>query len=80
MEAFMVVVRAWIILAKSAVDGSAIGKEVEAAEAVGEVGADGVVAAGLECGAEVEENHRLADTKLSRAWAPRVGGPWLLRS
>ena len=68
----MVVVRAWIILARSAVDGSAIGKEVEAAEAVDE--------AGLECGAEMEEERRLADTKLSRTWAPRVGGPWLLSS
>ena len=74
----MVVVRAWIILARSAVDGSAIGKAVEAAEAVGETGEGGEVAAGLECGAEVEEDRRLADTKLSRAWAPRVGGPWLL--
>ena len=56
-------------------DGSAIGKDVEAAEAVGEAGVDGEVAAGLECGAEVEEDRRLADTKLSRTWAPRVGGP-----
>lgn len=64
------VVRAWIILARSVVDGSVIGKDVEAAEVVGEV-----VAAGLECGADVEEDRRLADTKLSRAWAPRVGGP-----
>ena len=76
----MVVVRAWIILARSAVDGSAIGKDVEAAEAVGEAGVDGEVAAGLECGAEVEEERQLADTKLSRTWAPRVGGPWLLSS
>jgi hypothetical protein len=76
----MVVVRSWIILARSAVDGSAIGEEVEAAEAVGEAGADGMVAAGLECGAEVEEDRRLADTKLSRTWAPRDGGPWLLSS
>ena len=76
----MVVVRAWIILARSAVDGSAIGKEVKAAEALGEAGVDGAVAAGLECGAEVEEERRLADTKLSRTWAPRVGGPWLLSS
>ena len=75
----MVVVRAWIILARSAVDGSAIGKDVEAAEAVGEAGVDGEVAAGLECRAEVEDR-RLADTKLSRTWAPRVGGPWLLNS
>ena len=76
----MVVVRAWIILGRSAVDGSAIGKVVEAAEVVGEAGVDGEVAAGLECGAEVEEDRRLADTKLSRTWAPRVGGPWLLSS
>ena len=75
MVAFMVVVRAWIILARSVVDGSAIGKAVEAAEAVGEAGEDGEVAVGLECGAEVEEDRRLADTKLSRTWAPRVGGP-----
>ena len=65
----MVVVKAWIILARSAVDGSAIGKEVEAVDE-----------AGLECGAEVEEERQLADTKLSRTWAPRVGGPWLLSS
>ena len=71
----MVAVRAWIILARSAVDGSAIGKDVEAAEAVGEAGVDGEVAAGLECGAEVEEDRWLADIKLSRTWAPRVGGP-----
>jgi len=76
----MVVVRAWIILARSAVDGTTVGKAVEAAEAVGEAGVDGEVAARLECGAEVEEDRRLADTKLSRAWAPRVGGPWLLSS
>ena len=63
----MVVVRAWIILARSAVNGSAIGKDVEAAEAVGE--------AGLECGAEVEEDRRLADTKLSRASVLKVAGP-----
>ena len=75
----MVVVRAWIILARSAVDGSAIGKDVEAAEAVGEAGVDGEVAAGLECGAEVEEDRRLADTKLSRASVLKVAGP-LLRS
>ena len=44
----MVVVRAWIILARSAVDGSAIGKEVEAAEAVDEAGVEGGVAVGLQ--------------------------------
>ena len=47
-------------------DGSAIGKDVEAAEAVGEAGVDDEVAVGLECGAEVEEDRRLAGTKLSR--------------
>ena len=56
-------------------DGSAIGKDVEAAEAVGEAGVDGEVAAGLECGAEVEEDRRLADTKLSRASVLKVAGP-----
>ena len=71
----MVAVRAWIILARSAVDGSAIGKDVEAAEAVGEAGVDGEVAAGLECGAEVEEDRRLADTKLSRASVLKIAGP-----
>ena len=60
----MVVVKAWIILARSAVDGSAIGKEVEAVDE-----------AGLECGAEVEEERRLADTKLSRASVLKVAGP-----
>ena len=44
----MVVVRAWIILARSAVDGLAIGKDVEAVEAVGEAEVDGEVAVGLE--------------------------------
>jgi len=71
----MVVVRAWIILARSAVGGSAIGKDVEAAEVAGEAGVDGEVAAGLECGAEVEEDRRLADTKLSRASVLKVAGP-----
>ena len=71
----MVVVRAWIILARSAVDGAAIGKEVEAAKAVGEAGVDGAVAAGLECGAEVEEDRQLTDTKLSRASVLKVAGP-----
>ena len=71
----MVVVRAWIILARSAVDGSAIGKDVEAAEAVGEAGVDGEVAAGLECGAEVEEDRQLTDTKLSRASVLKVASP-----
>ena len=52
----MVVVRAWIILARSAVDGSATSKDVEAAKAVGEAGVDGEVAAGLECGVEVEDH------------------------
>ena len=56
-------------------DGSAISKDVEAAEAVGEAGVDDEVAVGLECGAEVEEDRWLADIKLSRTWAPRVGGP-----
>ena len=66
-------------MARSAVDGSAIGKDVEAAEAVGEAGVDGEVAVGLECGVEVEEDRRLADTKLSRASVLKVAGP-LLRS
>jgi len=57
------------------VDDSAIGKDVEAAEAVGEAGVDGEVAAGLECGAEVEEDRRLADTKLSRASVLKIAGP-----
>jgi hypothetical protein len=70
MEAFMVVVRAWIILARSAVDGSAMGDDVEVAEVVGD--------AGLASGVEVEEDRWLADTRLSRAWASREGGPWLL--
>ena len=56
-------------------DDSAIGKDVEAAEAVGEAGVDGEVAAGLECGAEVEEDRRLADTKLSRASVLKIAGP-----
>ena len=56
-------------------DGSAIGKEVEAAEVVGEAGVDGAVAAGLECGAEVEEDRWLVDTKLSRASVLKVAGP-----
>jgi hypothetical protein len=76
----MAVVRAWIILARSAVDGSAMGEDVDAAELVGEAGAEGTVAAGLEYGVEVEEDRRLADTRLSRALVPKVGGPWLLNS
>jgi hypothetical protein len=50
------------------------------AEWVGEAGADGVAVVGWFCGAEVEEDRRNPDTKLSRAWAPKVGGPWLLNS
>ena len=62
-------------MARSAVDDSAIGKDVEAAEAVGEARVDGEVAAGLECGAEVEEDRWLVDTKLSRASVLKVAGP-----
>ena len=56
-------------------DGSAIGKDVKDAEAVGEAGVDDEVAVGLECGVEVEEDHRLADTKLSRASVLKVACP-----
>ena len=48
-------------------DGSAIGMDAEATEAVGVEGVDGEVAIGLDCGAEVEEDRQLTDTKLSRA-------------
>ena len=81
MEAFMEVVKAWIILARSAVDGSAMGEDMEAVEDEGEVGTDGVVAARWASGGAAEEEECLeADTRLSRALAPKVGGPWLLSS
>jgi hypothetical protein len=64
MEAFMVVVKAWIILARSTVDGSAMDEDVAATELVGEAGAEGVGAARLESGVEVEEDRQLADTRL----------------
>jgi hypothetical protein len=57
-------------------DGSAMGEEVEAAEEGGEAGVvvEGVMAAGG--GAGVAEEARLEpDTRLSRAWTPKVGGP-----
>jgi hypothetical protein len=41
MEAFMEVVKAWIILARSVVDGSAMGEDMEAAEVEGVVVAEG---------------------------------------
>jgi len=53
---------------------------MEAAEIVGEAGADGVVAAGSGGGAEVEEECLEADTRLSKALVPKVGVPWLLSS
>jgi hypothetical protein len=43
MEAFMEVVKAWIILARSAIDGLALGEDMEVAEVDGVVEVGGVV-------------------------------------
>ena len=67
-------------LAKSAVVGSAMGDDMEVVEDEGEVGTDGVAAAGWAGGGAAEEERLEADTRLSRALAPKVGGPWLLSS
>jgi len=67
--------------AKSVVVGSAMGDDMWAVEDEGEVGIGGMVAAGWTGGGAAEEEDRLeADTRLSRAWAPRVAGPLLLSS
>jgi hypothetical protein len=77
----MEVVKAWIILARSAVDGSAMGEDMEAAEVEGEAGVGGVVVVGWGGGGAAEDEGRLeADIRLSRAWTLKVGGPWLLNS
>jgi hypothetical protein len=46
MEAFMEVVKAWIILGRSVVDGLAMGEDMEAAEVDGAAEVRGVVVAG----------------------------------
>jgi len=55
----MEAVRVWMSFAKSAVVGSAMGEDMEAVEDEGEVGTDGVVAAGWAGGGAVEEEERL---------------------
>jgi hypothetical protein len=61
-------------VASSAVEGGSGMAGEDAVEWVGEEG-DGAVAC-----LEDEEDRRLADTKLSRASAPSVAGPWLRSS
>jgi hypothetical protein len=72
--------RVSISLAKLVVVGSAMDAEMEAAEADGEAGAavGGVVVAGG--GAGADEACLEPNTRLSRALAPKVGGPWFLSS
>jgi hypothetical protein len=79
-------VRLSIILAMSALEGSAMGDVAEAADG-GECGEldVGAAAAGraaaVEGSAGTDEQDRCdLDTRLSRALASRVGGPWLRRS
>lgn len=60
--------------------GSAMGEETEAAEDEDEAGGNGMVAAGFDGGAKVDEDRREANTRLSRVLAPKVGGPWLRSS
>ena len=55
----MEAVRVWTNLAKSVVVGSAMGDDMEAVEDEGEVGTDGVAAAGWAGGGAVEEKERL---------------------
>ena len=55
----MEAVRVWMSFAKSAVVGSAMGDDMEAVEDEGEVGTDGVAAAGWAGGGAVEEEERL---------------------
>lgn len=52
-----------------------MGEEMEAAEEDGEAGVvvEGVLAAGG--GTGTEEARLEPDTRLSRAWTPKVGGP-----
>jgi hypothetical protein len=77
----MEAVRVWMSFAKSAMVGLAMGEDMEAVEDEGEVGTNGVAVAGWAGGGAAEEEERLeADTRLSRALAPKVGGPWLLSS
>jgi hypothetical protein len=81
MEAFMEVVKAWIILDRSVVDGSAMGEDMEAAEVDGAAEVGGVVVAGGGGGGAVVDEERLeADTRLSRALMLKVAGPRLQSS
>ena len=62
-------------LAKSAVVGSAMGDDMEAVEDEGEVGTDGVAAAGWAGGGAAEEERLEADTRLSRVSVLKVASP-----
>jgi hypothetical protein len=81
MEAFMEVVKAWIILGRSAVDGLAMGEDMEAAEVDGAAEVRGVVVAEGGGGGAVADEERLeADTRLSRASVLKVAGSRLRSS
>jgi len=73
-------VRVRMSLAKSVVVGSAMGDDMEAVEDEGEVGTDGVAAAGWAGGGAAEEERLEADTRLSRALVPKTAGPRLQSS
>jgi len=78
-----VVVKVSIILARSAMVGSAMADVTEAAADGGERGGlDGGVEVGGCCGngAEEDEERLEADTRLSRTSAPKTGGPRLWSS
>jgi hypothetical protein len=80
MEAFMEVVKAWIILDRSTVDGSAMG-HMEAAEVDGAAEVEGMVVAGGGSGGTVADEERLeANARLSRASMLKVAGPRLRSS
>jgi len=71
------VVESWRIMAVSL---DMVGSAMEVMKGVGEGG--GAVNGGgaEEDGVEVDEDRLEADTRLSRAWASRVAGPWLQSS
>ena len=58
-----------------------MGEDMEAVEVDGAAEVGGLVVAGGGGGGAVADEERLeADTRLSRALAPKVGGPWLQSS
>jgi len=81
----IVPVRLSIILAMSALEGSAMGEEMKLADGgwggglVGGAAAVGHAAAGAGPAEREEEDRRDRDTRLSRALTSRVGGPRLRR-